>query len=66
MTRLLKIPIIARSAIIADSSWIDMLAELSKTGILKMPPGVWANVASATDIPSNNTVAANAQKLGFI
>jgi hypothetical protein len=43
-----------------------MLAELSKTGILKMPPGVWANVASATDIPSNNTVAANAQKLGFI
>jgi hypothetical protein len=32
-------PIIARSAAIADSSWMDMLAGLSRMGNRRMPPG---------------------------
>src|SRR6516225_4564917 len=66
MTRLLKTPIIGPSAKNVISSWIDMLAGLSRLYIFRMPPGFWANVASPADIPTNNKVTANAQRLGFI
>src|SRR5690348_18459210 len=38
ITRLLNTPIIGPNVEIVDSSWIDMLAGLSRCGILRMPP----------------------------
>src|SRR6516162_1203584 len=50
-----------RWAITADSSWIDMLAGLSKTGILRTPPCFWANAGAAARIaPSKPPAAASA------
>jgi hypothetical protein len=46
MTRLLNTPIAGRSAATVDSSRIDMLAELSKCDILRMPPDFWASAGS--------------------
>ena len=36
-------PIVGITAVIVDSSWIDMLAGLAKSGICKMPPDFCAN-----------------------
>src|SRR5215472_11405879 len=65
-TRLLNTPIIGPSATKVISSWIDMLAGLSRLYILRMPPAFWANAAALAEIPANHKVTANAQKLGFI
>jgi hypothetical protein len=43
-----------------------MLAGLSGLYNRSVPLGFWANVVSTADIPTNNTVAANPQELGFI
>src|SRR6516225_6580986 len=48
ITRLLKTPIIGRSAAIVDSSRIDMLAGLSNQPTFRIPPAVSANAVSAT------------------
>src|SRR6266446_3101658 len=48
MTRLLKTPIIGRSAETVASSWIDMLAGLSGLYSLRMPPGFCACAAAVT------------------
>src|SRR5215813_2771658 len=46
ITRLLKTPIIGRSAMMVASSWIDMLAGLSTVNILRMPPAFCADPGS--------------------
>src|ERR1700736_4591502 len=58
ITRLLKIPIIGRSAAAVDSSRSDMLAGLSKWEILRIPPVFWAKAASAAVSASDSTPAA--------
>src|SRR6266567_268071 len=67
MTRLLKTPIIGRSAAVVDSSRSDMLAGLSKWEIFRMPPAFWANAAPATAITANSAPAvASTQRTRFI
>src|ERR1700751_678585 len=46
MTRLLNTPIIGPSTTIVDCSWIDTLAMLVPSGILRMPPGFCARAGS--------------------
>src|SRR5215471_8039838 len=50
ITRLLKTPIIGPWPAIVASSWIDMLAGLSKKYILSTPPGFWAKTGLVTAI----------------
>src|SRR5271165_464797 len=57
MTRLLNTPIIGASVEIVDSSWIDMLAGLSRCGILRMPPDFCAWAAGASDSAISATAA---------
>ena len=64
--KIVEDPIIARSAIMADSSWIDMLAGLSLQGIRKIPPGFWANAVPQPDIAISNALAAAAQSWSAI
>src|ERR1700687_87744 len=56
MTRLLKTPIIGPCEAIVASSWIDMLAGLSKKYILRVPPGFCARAG----LPKSNSPAATA------
>src|SRR5580704_2624711 len=58
ITRLLKTPIIGRSAAAVDSSRSDMLAGLSKWEILRIPPVFWAKAASAAVSASDSAPAA--------
>src|ERR1700730_5162402 len=58
ITRLLKTPIIGRSAAAVDSSRSGMLAGLSKWEILRIPPVFWAKAASAAVSASDSTPAA--------
>src|SRR5215469_11915208 len=58
MTRLLKTPIIGRSAAAVASSRSDMLAGLSKCEILRIPPAFCANAASVADNANDNELAA--------
>src|ERR1700738_2394948 len=67
ITRLLKTPIIGRSAAAVDSSRSDMLAGLSKWEILRIAPAFWANAASAAKNASDNEpAAASTRSSGFI
>src|SRR5215472_13964263 len=67
MTRLLNTPIIGPSTAIVDSSWIDMLAGLSPIGILRMPPGFWANpLWHKQSQIGNPATAANIQSFFFM
>src|SRR5208283_1908517 len=50
MTRLLKTPIIGPSANTVDSSRIDMLAGLSGSYILRIPPGFWAQAGGTPSV----------------
>src|SRR5271163_2547281 len=67
MTRLLKTPIIGRSAAPVASSCSDMLAGLSKNEILRTPPAfcAWAGCA-ARRRASNGPAVANIPKRGCI
>src|SRR5712671_5978740 len=58
MTRLLNTPIIGLWVAAVASSWIDMLAGLSKWGIFRMPPGFWANAVCPMDNASDSAPAA--------
>src|SRR6266446_10866497 len=58
MTRLLKTAIIGIPAEIADSSWIDMLAGLSKSGNFRTPPAFWAHTGAAPIAAISNPAAA--------
>src|ERR1700731_3242704 len=58
MTRLLNTPIIGPNVDIVDSSWIDMLAGLSRCGIRRMPPGFCAQVACGPVRASSTAAAA--------
>src|SRR5581483_10126432 len=40
-------PIAGMPAAIVDSSWIDMLAGLAKSGMWRMPPDFWAKLGAA-------------------
>ena len=60
MTRLLNTPIIGPNVDIVNSSWIDMLAGLSRWGILRMPPDFCAQVACE---PVRASITAAAAKL---
>src|SRR5436190_1896099 len=60
MTRLLNTPIIGPSVDIVDSSWIDMLAGLSRWGIRRMPPGFCAQL-SCEPLTVSSTAAAAKQ-----
>src|SRR6516165_1862699 len=53
MTRLLKTPIIGPSTTIVDSSWIDTLAMLVPSGILRTPPDFCARAGSLTHRAGN-------------
>src|SRR6266478_2059950 len=67
ITRLLKTPIIGRLAAAVASSWIDMLAGLSKWDILRMPPCFWAKAAGGVDnASSNDPAAASTRRSCFI
>src|ERR1700730_17703414 len=66
MTRLLNTPIIGPSAKNVISSWIDMLAGLSRLYIFKMPPGYWANAGSGAKAARNHAAIANAVRYRFI
>ena len=67
MTRLLKTPIIGRSEMIVPSSWIDMLAGLSGSYILRMPPVFCANADPArNEMTSNGVAIASAVRYRFI
>src|SRR6202045_1484613 len=57
-TRLLKTPIVGRTAAAVDSSRGDMLAGLSKWEILRIPPAFCATAASAANNPNDNEPAA--------
>src|SRR6266567_4239159 len=57
-TRLLKTPIIGRSAAGVDSSCSDMLAGLSKWESCRMPPAFWAIAGLITVNPSDSPTAA--------
>src|SRR4051812_994693 len=57
MIRLLKTPIIGPRVAIVDSSWIDMLAGLVISGILRTPPDFCAAAGAA-----NRTAAHSAAK----
>src|SRR6266566_9423356 len=57
MTRLLKTPIIGRSATTVVSSWIDMLAGLSMMYWRRMPPDFCAAAGEAMPIASKVSVA---------
>src|SRR5712691_10990643 len=57
-TRLLKTPIIGRSAAVVDSSCSDMLAGLSKWESCRMPPAFWAIAGLITVNPSDSPTAA--------
>src|SRR6185312_14615430 len=57
MTRLLKTPIIGPCPAMVASSWIDMLAGLSKKYIFKTPPGFCASALFPKASPANNTPA---------
>jgi hypothetical protein len=58
MTRLLNTPIIGPNAEIVDSSWIDMLAGLSRCGSLRVPPGFCAWATGASDSTASRTAVA--------
>src|SRR5215471_10252457 len=60
MTRLLKTPIIGITTEIVPSSWIDILAGLSRCAMRKMPP---AFCAQASDDANTNTTIAMANCL---
>src|SRR5216684_898606 len=66
MTRLLKTPIIGPWDARVASSWIDMLAGLSKKYILRVPPGFCAHAGLPKVIPSNIPVAATIGNLTAI
>src|SRR6266700_2398541 len=53
-TRLLKTPIIGRSAAVVDSSCSDILAGLSKWESCRMPPAFWAMAGLTTVNPSDS------------
>src|ERR1700730_5975683 len=67
--RLLNTPIVGITAPIVDSSWIDMLAGLAKSGICKMPPGVCARAGPTKATAKPNPPAAkktrNARVVGI-
>src|SRR3984893_15487580 len=66
-TRLLNTPIVGITAVIVDSSWIDMLAGLAKSGICRMPPGFCAKPGTArSKATSNAPVAAGARRFRAI
>jgi hypothetical protein len=66
MTRLLNTPIIGPSATNVASSKIDMLAGLSGSYILRMPPAFWADADSAATATSNDVATATAPRSRFI
>src|SRR5947208_1789945 len=66
MTRLLKTPIIGRSAETVASSWIDMLAGLSGLYSLRMPPGFCASAGATADAAATQMAAAIACHLYLI
>src|SRR5215470_19149959 len=57
MTRLLNTPIIGPSTTIVDSSWIDTLAMLVPSGILRIPPDFCARTGSLAHRPARATHA---------
>src|ERR1700730_9317606 len=67
--RLLNTPIVGITAAIVDSSWIDMLAGLAKSGICKMPPGFCARAGPTKATAKPNPPAAkktrNARVVGI-
>src|SRR5437870_550952 len=65
MTRLLNTPIIGRWEKTVASSWIDMLAGLSRLYALSIPPGFCAR-AGAAAIAANNAAAASARRSRLI
>src|SRR6266436_4144124 len=62
-TRLLKTPIIGRSAKTVASSRIDMLAGLSTVYIFRMPPCFWANAPLAAHIAISNPPVTTKQRM---
>src|SRR3954451_17752323 len=58
MTRLLNTPAIGPWPAMVASSWMDMLAGLSKKYIFSMPPGFWANADPAASADTNPTATA--------
>src|SRR5260370_42122380 len=61
-TRLLNTPIIGRKAAKVDSSCRDMLAGLSKKGILRMPPCFCADAACAESASISALAAASTHR----
>src|SRR5437868_598357 len=57
MTKLLKTPIIGPCPAMVASSWIDMLAGLSKKYIFRTPPGFCASASVARTDPATNAPA---------
>ena len=57
---LLNTPIIGPWLARVDSSWIDMLAGLSKKYILRMPPGFCASAGAMTTVPNSTPAVASA------
>src|SRR5437764_9695180 len=58
MTRLLNTPIIGPNVDIVDSSWIDMLAGLSRCGTRRTPPAFCAQAAGRPGRASSTAAAA--------
>src|SRR4029077_337307 len=66
ITRLLNTPIIVPWPAIVASSWIDMLAGLSKKYIFRMPPDFWASAGVATTVTASAKAAAFHQRTNCI